>query len=152
MNVDSELDLWRKDWLTPIMPPSPDLRRKVGRQTRFMKFMLAMDILATIAVGGFYTGWAVIYRASDTALLAAATWIFIAVAWAFRLVNWRGQWAPSALSTSAFVDLSIRRCRARIAAVTFGAVLYVCELAFCLPWIYFHNQTRMPFFIWLFKG
>src|SRR5581483_10471540 len=152
MNVDSELDLWRKDWQSAASPPSVDLRRKVERQTRFMKFMLAMDILVTIVIGGLFTRWAVISRHSDTVLLAAATWIFIAVAWTFRLVNWRGQWAPSSLDTAAFVDLCIRRCRARIAAVSFGALLYVCELAFCISWIYVHNQSRMSFLTWLFKG
>jgi len=152
MNLDPELDLWRKDWRAPITPPSPDLRGKVERQSRFMKFMLAMDIAVTIVIGGFVIAWAAISRDFDTALLAAATWVFIAVAWAFRLVNWRGQWAPSALDAAAFVDLSIRRCRARIASLSFGAVLYISELAFFTPWIYIHNHSRMPFFLWLFKS
>jgi len=44
--------------------------------------------------------------------------------------------------TAAFVDLSIRRCRARLAAVRFGAELFVVQMAFYLSWIYQHNPHR----------
>ncbi|HUA59009.1 MAG TPA: hypothetical protein VML19_09670, partial [Verrucomicrobiae bacterium] len=44
-------------------------------------------------------------------------------------------WSPSALDTAAFVDLSIRRCRGRLAAIPFGAGLYLAEIVFCLGWL-----------------
>jgi hypothetical protein len=83
-------------------------------------------------------------------VLAAATWSFIAVAWAFRVTNMRGLWSPSAMNTAAFVDLSVRRCRAQLAATLFGAGLFVCEMAFCLGWIYQHVAARPPLLPWLF--
>jgi hypothetical protein len=86
----------------------------------------------------------------DMLLLAAATWSFIAIAWAFRLTITRGLWSPAAMDTAAFVDLSVRRCRAQLAATLFGAGLFVCEMAFCLGWIYRHSAPRAALLRWLF--
>jgi hypothetical protein len=35
------------------------------------------------------------------------------------------------VDAAAFVDLSVRRCHGRLAAVWFGAGLYLAEIAFC---------------------
>ena len=81
--------------------------------------------------------------------MAAATWFFIAVAWAFRLVISRGLWSTRAVDTAAFVDLLIRDCRATLAATIFGAVMFVCLTAFCLAWIYRYATPHMPWWRWL---
>ena len=49
--------------------------------------------------------------------------------------------SPSADTTTAFLDLSIRRCRRRLHALVAQALLYVAIIAFDLVWIY-HYQTE----------
>ena len=139
MSVDTELEAWRQEWQSAA-PPMPDLAAMVKRQTRFMRIMLASEVLVTVVVGGVTTALAVRSPRADMFLLAAAVWVFIGSAWIFALRTRRGCWAPAALNTSAFVDVSIRRCRASLAAGWFGAVLYCCEMLFCLAWIYHHKS------------
>ena len=149
MNTDAELDVWREQWQSETSVPL-DLRRKVERQTRFMKIGLLGDILVTIVIGGGTLLWALRSPQSDIMWLAAVTWLFIVAAWAFTLTVNRGSWSPSALDTAAFVELSVRRCRGRLAAVWFGAILFLCNIMFCLGWVYKHSgETREPLLPWL---
>jgi hypothetical protein len=137
MKLDAELDLWREQWQSsPAAPLLPDLRKRVARQSLCMRIMLAADILVTLVIGGGAIVFAIQDPRPATALLAAATWLFIAAAWIFGLSNRKNAWSPSASTTSAFLDLSIRRTRANLRAVTFGAILYVVEMAFSLSWVY----------------
>jgi len=135
MSVDSEFDIWREQWQSESAVPV-DLRRKVERQTRTMRVAFAADVLVTIAIGGGTTAWAVLSGRGDVALLAAATWVFIAAAWAFVFLNLRGAWVPHEATMAEFMAISIRRCRASLRAAVFGAVLCVVEVVFCLDWIY----------------
>jgi hypothetical protein len=152
MNVDNELEVWREQWQSDTTVP-PDLRRTVERQSRFMKIGLIADILVTITIGGAAIGWAVRAPQPGIVLLAVATWLFIGMAWTFTLTINRGAWSPSAHSTAAFVDLSVRRCRGRLTAVWFGAGLFVLQLVFCLGWIYRNSAAhRQPLPTWLFFG
>lgn len=149
MNIDTELDVWRQQWQSGTSIPL-DLRTKVERQSRLMKVALMADILVTIVMGGGTTMWALGSPQPDIVLLACATWLFLAAAWTFTLTVSRGAWSPSALDTAAFVDLSIRRSRGRLAAVRFGAGLFLCEIAFGLGWVYHHTpEPRTPFPMWL---
>ena len=139
MNTDSELEEWRREWQgdSEAIPPVPaDLRAKVERQTRAMKLMRMADVLVTVTIGGAVIANAAVSPEAGNLLLTGATWLFIAIAWAFSLTLHRRNWAPSALDTASFVDLSIRRCRAHIAATHFGAGLAACEIVFCLWWIH----------------
>ena len=149
MSMDTELETWRRDWQSETAVP-PDLRRRVERQSRWLKIGIAADILVTVVIGGGVTALAARSPQPDMLLLAAATWSFIAVAWAFRLAITRGLWSAAAIDTAAFVDLSVRRCHAQLKATLFGAGLFVCEMAFCLGWIYRHSAPRAPLLTWLF--
>jgi len=152
MNVDAELDAWRREWQTDNAVPA-DLRRKVERQSRWMKIALAADILVTVSIGGGALWFALRSPRPPYILLAAATWLFIGAAWTFSLSVNRGNWAPASIDTAAFVELSIRRCRARLAAVWFGAALFLSETAFCLGWIYRQMpEPRKPLWQWLRFG
>jgi hypothetical protein len=111
---------------------------------------LRPTILVTVVIGGGVIALGARSPQPDMLLLAAATWSFIAVAWAFRLTVSRGLWSPNAIDTAAFVDLFIRRCHAQLKATVFGAGLDVCEMAFCLGWIYRHSAPRAPLLAWLF--
>ena len=51
---------------------------------------------------------------------------------------------PISKTTAEFVNLSIRRCRGRLAASRFGVWLYFAEVAFCLTWLYRDPARRVP--------
>jgi heme A synthase len=137
MKLDAELDLWREQWQSSSDAPLlPDLRKRVARQSLFMRIMVIADILVTLVIGGGTLVFALRDPRPATAILAAATWLFIAAAWIFALSNAKNAWSPSASTTSAFLDISIRRSRANLRALTFGAILYVVEMAFCLSWVH----------------
>ncbi|HUE22631.1 MAG TPA: hypothetical protein VMQ86_13185 [Bryobacteraceae bacterium] len=149
MSIDSELETWRREWQSDAAAP-PDLRRRVQRESRWLKIGIAAEVLVTVVIGGGVIALAARLSQPHMLLLAAATWSFIAAAWAFRLAITRGIWSPAAIDTAAFLDLSIRRCRAQLKAVVFGAGLFVCEIAFCLGWIYRYSAARTPLLQWLF--
>jgi hypothetical protein len=115
-----------------------------------MRLMAVAEALITALIGGGTIWLAAITRQVDVAALAGATWVFLAAAWGFGIWNRRGAWRPVALSTSAYLEISIRRCRSSIRAVRFGVALFVVEMLFCLAWIYhrtgdasFLYSTRM---------
>jgi hypothetical protein len=98
--------------------------------------MVIVDILVTLGIGGGTIVFAMRDPRPATAILVAATWLFIAAAWIFTLSNAKNAWSPSASTTSAFLDISVRRSRASLRALTFGAILYVVEMTFCISWVY----------------
>jgi hypothetical protein len=98
-----------------------------------------------VVIGGGAVVLAMRSPRPDMLVLALGTWTFIAAAWIFALLTRRGLWSPSALTTAAFIDLSIRRCRAALAASIFGTVLYFCEISFCLAWIYHRTGLEAGF-------
>ncbi|HTX38071.1 MAG TPA: hypothetical protein VME43_23740 [Bryobacteraceae bacterium] len=152
MSMDAELEVWRREWQSENAVPV-DLRRTVERQSRWMRVALAADILVTVAIGGGTLALAVRAPRADLIVLAVGTWLFLAAAWAFSLAVNRGAWSPAALDTAAFVELSVRRCRGRLAAVWFGAGLYLAEIAFCVGWIYRDSAApRKPLLAWLCFG
>jgi hypothetical protein len=135
MTIDNELQAWREEW--KAQPADfPDLARRVKRQSRFMRLMLLTEVLITVVLGGGTIWLAASMRQVDVAVLAWATWIFLAVAWGFGAWNRRGAWRPVSLTSSAYLEISIRRCRSAMRAVIFGMVLFVVEMLFCLAWIY----------------
>ena len=152
MSIDTELELWREQWQSHAEVPA-DLRRKVERQSNLMKIALFGDILATITIGGSTAAWAVRSPQAEIILLAAVTWLYIAAAWAFSLAVNRGNWTPSAENTAAFTDISVRRCKSKLAASRFAAGLFVFQIVFVLSWVYRNSPAHLaPVGNWLFFG
>jgi hypothetical protein len=146
MNVDLELETWRRQWQS-VSLATPDLRKRVERQSRLLKLALIADTLVTVGIGGPTAAWAFLSPQPDIILLAVVTWILLAVAWAFRLRVTRGNWGPAALDAQAFVEFLVGRCRAQLAAIRFGAVLFAVNLAFSVAWVW-HHQPR-PNIAWI---
>jgi lipid-A-disaccharide synthase-like uncharacterized protein len=140
---DLELDAWRKQWQADTEVPA-DLRRKVERGSRNLRLLLALEVLITVVIGGGSTLWATMERRTEMVVLCSAVWLFLGAAWTFAILNRRGTWSPVAVSTTEFLDLSIRRCQRRLASAGFGAGLYLVEMAFCLTWLYWDPARRGP--------
>jgi hypothetical protein len=150
MNVDIELEIWRRQWQSDTAVPL-DLRRKVERQSRLMRIALIAPILVTITIGGAMAAWAVRAPQPNNILLAVWTWILIAVAWTFGLRVDRGNWSPSAEDAVVFVDLSLRRCRAKLSSIRFAAGFFLVQIVFVLGWVYNNSPVRgTPLLTWLF--
>jgi hypothetical protein len=144
MIVDNELEAWRDEWESQPVE-IPDLAARVKRHSRFMRFMLAAEMLITAIIGGGTIWLAVNNWELDFAVLAGATWLFFAATWGFAVWNRRGSWSPVARTSSAYLEISIRRCRGAIRAVIFGMALFAAEMLFCLAWIY--KRTGGPSFL-----
>jgi len=140
---DLELETWRAEWQADAEVPA-DLRRKVAHGTRNMRLTMAGELLVTVTIGGGSTLWAAVDPGTEMLVLAIAVWLFLAAAWAFAFITRRGTWSPAAPTTADFVDLSIRRCRGKLAATRFGVGLYFAEMAFCLTWLYRDPARRTP--------
>jgi hypothetical protein len=135
MNKDVELEDWRRQWQSRSESAAEAdaverLRRRVLLETRWNKIGLIAPILVTLVVGG-----GIVLRALRTGqaidvLLAVEAWIFIVVIWVGCLWIARGTWRPLADTTAAFIDISIRRREANLRGATFGACLYVVQVAF----------------------
>ncbi len=143
MTTDLELEAWREQWQATAEAPA-DLRRSVARGTRRMRLMVALEVLVTVVIGGGSTVWAAMERRTEMLVLTAAVWLFIAAAWTFAIGSRKGTWTPAAPTTAEFVQLSIRRCRTRLASARFGLWLYFVEMGFCLAWLYRDRARRVP--------
>jgi len=148
MNTDLDLEALRQDWQADDSVP-PTLRREVVRQSRVMKIGIAGDVFVTVVIGGGTIAWALRSAEKSVWWVALAAWIFLAIAWSFVLIANRGLWAPSATDTASFMDLSIRRYRASLAATWFAATLFVAEVAFGLSWVYSHADVHESVGKWL---
>ena len=135
MTTDVELESWRRQWQSRSVAAvdaeaAERLRRRVLRETRWLKLSLIVPILVTLGIGG-----TVILRALRTGqalevVLAIETWGFIVAVWAGALWTARGTWRPLGDTTAAFVDVSIRRRVANLRGATLGACFYVFQLLF----------------------
>jgi hypothetical protein len=146
MTSDAELELWRREWLSDseLAAPVVDLRRKVERQSRQMRVVLLLQVISTVVVGGGYTAWAVLATGPGSAILVIGLWLLFALAWSHALLNRRGTWQPVDSATATFLELSLLRCRRRLSAANFGAVLYVVDVVFDLYWVFRFRSRPEP--------
>lgn len=149
MESDTELDTWRRQWQTDDVIP-PDLRQRVERETRNLRRAVYAEIAVTAVMGGGVVAWALVSQRPIVLALAIGVWFFIAVAWVISIGLSRDVLKPSATTTTAFLDISIRRCRHRLRALMAQALLYVLILAFDLVWIYHYEAETRPRDPWAF--
>jgi hypothetical protein len=141
MQADVELGLWKQQWRAEPHDPSA-LKQRVERETRAMRRFLLGEIAVTIVFGGGSLAWAALSPRTDALVLALGVWSFIAMAWTISFLLRRGAWAPVTATTTAFLELSILRCRRRRESIVAQSVLYVLIVGFDLTWIYFAQPSR----------
>lgn len=148
MQLDSELDTWRRQWQAQGDVPA-DLKRRVERELRRRRWGLAAQMVVTVVFGGGTAIWAILSERPAIVLLAAVVWVVVVVGWivAFRLEKGAGR--PAAATTAAFLDFSILRCRARLQGIMASAVLYPIFLTFMLGWTYYASGTQGPVWTYL---
>jgi len=111
MKLDAELELWRDQWQASREAPElTGLSKRVARESLYMRIMLTADILVTLVIGGGTIALALRNPRPATAILAAATWLFIAGAWIFGLSNRKDAWSPSAGAAPISAPLNSEHC------------------------------------------
>ena len=135
MGADVELESWRRSWHAGTAAV-PDLRERVERETRMMRRFVIGEVIITVVFCGGTLAWTLLARRTDALVLTIGVWFFTAAAWVISYLLRRDAWAPATLTTSAFLDLSILRCRRRRESIVAQAILYVLLLAFDLAWIH----------------
>lgn len=143
MNVDLELESWRHQWQAESAVAA-DLKARVERETRAMRRAVLGEIIVTVVFCGGAVAWALLSRRADTLVLAIGVCLFTAIAWGISFLMRRDAWAPSTSTSSAFLDLSILRCRRRREALIAESALYVIILGFNLAWIYVDRPESPP--------
>jgi hypothetical protein len=149
MTFDPELDTWRQQWQTRDRVPA-DVRHRVERDIRWKRWGFFSAVAVTVIFGGGTIAWAVASGDAGIAVLAVATWVFIAVTWAVSLTieGGFGQWTPTATTTAAFVEFSIARRVAARRGIVSAAVLYAAFAAFMLAWRFQNPADEAATDVW----
>ena len=131
---DDELEIWRRQWNSQPSVPI-DLIRKVERQTVYMKFENASLILPGL-IGVATIIAAVRMPTAPWILLSIGVWCFNIIGGYIQIRNSKGAWAPVADTTEAYVEVSIRRCRAKLGNMRLFFVMAPLLTAFVMIVVY----------------
>jgi len=149
MTLDPELDTWRHQWQARDAMPA-DVRRRVEHDIRWMRLGFLSAVAVTVIFGGGTTAWALVSGDADIAVVAVATWVFIAVTWAVSLTieGGLGQWKPASTTTAAFLEFSIARRIVTRRGIVAAVVLYAAFSAFMLAWRFQNPAGEAPTDVW----
>lgn len=136
MNALRDLDQMKQQWLAQSAagPDVAALRERVAADNRSHRRTLVLVGLATLLIIALTFGYA--WRSARAAAWFSFvfTTAFAALVWLVALWLSRGTWRPRDESTSACLDVSIRRCRSVMLAAPVGILLYVAGLVGSLAW------------------
>jgi hypothetical protein len=144
---DDELREWMADWQGDP-EPAPEVRDAIRRRVRRQSFKLALYTAGEMSIGLVMLAF-VIHTAVARPVLfnvTAMAGLALAILWAVTYSLWssRGTWRPSAATTTAFLDLSVLRCRRRLNALRAGWWLLALELAIMIPWLHLLLSSGSP--------
>jgi hypothetical protein len=132
MSIDAELRAWQREWRDQVLPATSvdELARSVQRGTR-------NTLYGTLAAAAFTLLSVVplIRRAMAGELeprFLTGILAFVALVWISALWLARGTWRPRDESTTAFLEVSINRCRSALLGLPVAVVLYLAELLYVL--------------------
>lgn len=123
------------DWLAQPVPAALDpvaLRARVERETRQMRWWVAVEIAFTAAVLGGGAWALAFHRDAFVLLFTMDAWAMLVLVWAFALWSRRGLWRPAAESTEAYLALARRRAQIRLATAWFIVVVVAAQIAVAL--------------------
>ncbi|HMC57896.1 MAG TPA: hypothetical protein VKJ01_01770 [Candidatus Solibacter sp.] len=151
MNDANELDALQAAWREARPAGAqgedpPGLRKLVDRQTWLIRLHTAMELLISAAFLGASLWLAIAMPGPEFVVLAIAVWIITLTATIYSLWNRAGTWQPAAHDTHEFLQLSLRRCRAGLRAVTFGLYLLLAQVLLLASWHgwYWSGHSPVP--------
>ena len=146
MNLDLELESWRREWSVDT-EPLPELKRRVRAQNR----RLALGVLAIACCVAIGTAIALRHPLdSGWGGFAVGLWAASLVGVGYALWVRRGTWEPASPTTGAYLDLLHRRARAEVRKIVFlRRVLLVVLIGYTalLLWKGWHLGVRSALLI-----
>jgi hypothetical protein len=131
---DDEMEMWRQQWQgQPAV--AVDLIRRVERETVEMR-MAWFPLFAPAAVGFVATVFVAMSPSLGGILFVAGLWLLVAFTLLFIKWNYKGAWTPHAETTTAYLELSILRCRRKLRGFRVGRVMAVLSTAWALVGVY----------------
>jgi len=133
---DGDWNRWGADWRADrsVPPCRPDeLRRAIGWGTLRLRLVAAIDLSWALASLGLST---VIFRQWDDLVMAiwvVAVWVFALATVALTFWNRRGLWLAREPTVAGFLDLQLRRSRAKLRTVVIVRAMILAQSAFLLP-------------------
>lgn len=131
-SLDTELRAWQREWREQALPSTTveDLARSVQRGNRHALYgTIAAALFTIVAVVPLIRR--AVAGTIDTQFLTGIL-AFVVLVWLTALWLARGTWRPRDESAAAFLEVSIRRCRAAMLGVPVAFVLYAAELIYVL--------------------
>ena len=117
-----------------------------------MGLYAALEAAISIAFLGGSLWLAIAQPVPEFVVLAIGIWIVTLAALIWSWKNRVGTWAASTSDTIGFLELSLRRCRARLAAIRYGFYLWTVEvilLAIWHTWFWSRHQPAPSLEAWL---
>ena len=131
---DDELEMWRRQWQGEPAEVV-DLIRKVERGTVAMR-MGKYLLLAPAVVASVATTLVAMSPSIGGILFVVGLWLFLGFSLWFDNRNMIGVLTPDAETTSAYLELSIERCKRGLRGFRVGRVMSVLVTAFVLFGVY----------------
>src|SRR5262245_34158490 len=105
---DDDWEVWRRQWQG--QPDEVvDLIRRVERETVQMR-MGNLALLAPVLVASVFSVFVLVVRSIWGIFFAAGLWLIMGLAGRFLKRAQQGVWTPAAETTTAYLELSIKRC------------------------------------------
>jgi hypothetical protein len=133
--ADREWDGLAAVWRDTEVDRAGEIRALVRRQSRRMRYLLALEVVVTIVVLGLVASIAIRRPGPVTFWWALASVLHTAVVWAFAWWNRRGVWRPMAETTSAYLRLALDRTLRQRRAAWFAIGLVAIEGAVMFAWV-----------------
>jgi hypothetical protein len=128
VNIDTELETWKREWRDQS-EPVPDLtrlKRKIRRQN-VRVFASAATIVACIVVSTVAAFWT---RSSYIYGLATGLWMTALIVGGYDWWVRRGTWKPEAQTTLAYLNLSYKRAVAKARTIRFSFYFLLTFMVF----------------------
>jgi hypothetical protein len=128
MNQHVDIDRWQRLWQARADGPNAsDLRDQVARESRRRKASFIAPVLVTVVIGAGVIARAMTSGSALEIAVAIEAWLFIAIVWTVTIRIDRHNWRPLGNTTTAFVDLSIRRCESDLQGLRAAVVLFIAQ-------------------------
>lgn len=132
MSTDTELHAWQRQWREQSLPATTadDLARSVRKGTSLARnWTIAAAVLTVVMLVPLLQRT---LSGSANPRFVIGVLLFVVLVWSSTMWLARGTWRPRDESTAAFLDVSIKRCRAAMVGAPVGIVIYAAELLYVL--------------------
>ncbi len=136
MTTQNDLGDLRQQWQRQNAEPMDvaALHRQVTADSRAHGRALVITLVRSLAVLAAMFARALSLGQPEAWFGAFWTAAFAAVVWPVSMWMSRGTWRPRSETTAAYLEISIRRCKAVMLAAPVGITLYLAGLAGALLW------------------